>query len=245
MSITDAGWPSAAARLTRRPSASRNTRRSSDVELLDHRPGDARRRCQLAQRRDVDLDVEMAGVGEDRPVLHDLEVLAPEHVLVARRGHEHVALDGGVGHREHPEAVHHRLQRPQRVDLDHHHVGAQAPRAVGDAAAAPAVAADDEAATREQDVGRPQDAVEGRLAGAVAVVEKVLGVGLVDRHDRIPEHAVGLHRAQPDDAGRRLLRTGGDLAEQSGCFWWIVETTSQPSSMVTFGRWAIAASMCS
>ena len=44
--------------------------------------------------------------------------------------------------------------------------------------------------------------------GAVAVVEHVLGVGVVDRHDRVLERALGLHGAQADDAGRRLLGAG-------------------------------------
>ena len=46
---------------------------------------------ELAQRRKVQLGIEMAGVGHDRAVVHDLEVLAPEDVEVAGRGHEQVA----------------------------------------------------------------------------------------------------------------------------------------------------------
>jgi hypothetical protein len=36
----------------------------------------------------------------------------------------------------------------------------------------------------DEDVGGPDDAVEGALSGAVAVVEQVLGPGLVDGDDR-------------------------------------------------------------
>ena len=54
----------------------------------------------------------------------------------------------------------------------------------GDARAAPAVAADDEVLARQQDVGGADDAVDRALAGAVAVVEEVLGVGVVDGDDR-------------------------------------------------------------
>ena len=77
MSITEAGWPSAAARLTSRPSASRKTRRpsaSSNCSTIGRATRHGRRRA--AQRRDVDLDVEVARVREDGAVLHHLEVLA-------------------------------------------------------------------------------------------------------------------------------------------------------------------------
>ena len=45
------------------------------------------------------------------------------------------------------------------------------------------------------------------MPGAVPVVEQVLGIRVVDRDDWIPQHAFLGHGAQPDDAGRRLLRT--------------------------------------
>ena len=51
------------------------------------------------------------------------------------------------------------------------------------------------------------------LARAVAVVEQVLGLGLVDRHDREAERAVGGHRLEADDAGGGLLGAGEDLRD--------------------------------
>ena len=45
-------------------------------ELLDELARLARLGRERAQRRDVDLDVEVTGVGEDRAVLQALEVLA-------------------------------------------------------------------------------------------------------------------------------------------------------------------------
>jgi hypothetical protein len=91
-------------------------------------------------------------------------------------------------------------------------VGAHAGHPRGDAPTDPAVAGDDDVAAGEQDVRRPQDPVDRRLAGPVAVVEEVLGLGLVDGHDGKPEGAVGGHRLEPDDPGRRLLGPGQDLA---------------------------------
>ena len=80
-------------------------------ELLDELARLARLDGERAKRRDVDLDVEVAGVAEDRAVLHGLHVLAGDHVLVAGRGAEDVADRGGLGHRQHLVAVHQRLER--------------------------------------------------------------------------------------------------------------------------------------
>ena len=41
----------------------------------------------------------------------------------------------------------------------------------------------------------------------------MLRLGLVDRHDREAQRAVGGHRLEPDDAGRRLLGAGEDLPD--------------------------------
>ena len=167
----------------------------------------------VLQRRDLDLDVEVAGVREDRAVLHALEVRAGDDVLVAGRGAEDVADLGRALHRHDLEAVHRGLERAQRVDLGDDHVRAHPPRARRDAAPDPAVPGDDEATAREQDVRRADDPVDRRLAGAVAVVEHVLRLRLVDRDHREAELPLALERLQPDDAGGRLLRARDHVAE--------------------------------
>ena len=168
---------------------------------------------QLAQRGEVELGIEVAGVGHHRAVPHRLEVLAPEHVEVAGRGHEQLAPAGRIGVGHHREPVHQRLEGPDRIDLDDRDVGAVAGHPRRDALADPAVAGDHDLAAGDEHVRRADDAVDRRLARPVAVVEQVLGLGLVDRHDREAECAVGGHRLQPDDAGRRLLGPGEDLLD--------------------------------
>ncbi len=84
----------------------------------------------------------------------------------------------------------------------------------GQAPPAPAVADDDEIQPGQKDVGGPEDAVDRALPGPVAVIEEVLGVGVVDGDDRILEDALGRHALQPDDAGRRLLRAAGHAGEK-------------------------------
>ncbi len=155
----------------------------------------------------------MAGVGEDGAVLHHLEVLAPEDVLVAGRRDEEVPQPCRLGDRGDPEPVHDRLERCQRIDLDDDDVRPVPACPVGQPAAAPAVAAHDERLSGEQDVRGPDDPVDRRLAGAVAVVEEVLGVGLVHGDDREPERPGALHRPQADDARRRLLGAGEHVSE--------------------------------
>ena len=48
----------------------------------------------------------MPGIGQDDPVLHEIEVLASQNVQVARYGHEDVADPGRLGGGHHPVAVH-------------------------------------------------------------------------------------------------------------------------------------------
>ena len=184
--------------------------------LLDELAHRALLHRELLERRDVDLDVEVAGVGDDGAVLHGLEVLAAQHVDVAGGGDEELGDLGGLGDRHDAEAVHDGLERAQRVDLEHDDVGAVALHAHGEAAAAPAVAGDADGAAGDEDVGGADDAVERALAGAVAVVEHVLGVGLVDGDDREHEAALGLEGLEADDAGGGLFGAADDVGGHVG-----------------------------
>ena len=60
-------------------------------ELLDELAGAPLLDRHFAQGRDLNLDIEVTRVGQDRAVLHELHVLAGDHVLVAGRRAEHVA----------------------------------------------------------------------------------------------------------------------------------------------------------
>ena len=167
-----------------------------------------------AQAGDVQLHVEVAAVADDGSVGHGPEVLLPDDALVAGHGDEDLADLRGLGHAHHLEAVHHRLQGVGGIDLGDDHTGARPPGPRGHPPAHPAIPADHEARPREQDVGGAQDPVEGGLAGAVAVVEQVLGVGVVDGHDRIGQHPVLLHGLEADDPRGRLLGAAHDGGDQ-------------------------------
>ena len=92
-----------------------------------------------------------------------------------------------------------------RVDLAHDHRRPGPAGPLGHAAAGGAVAEHDHRAPGEEHVGRAQDAVQGRLAGAEAVVEGALAERLVDREHRAAQGSLGRHRAQAHEPGRRLL----------------------------------------
>ncbi len=198
-SMTADGCPSAEARFTTRPWASRFRRRpSTSYSSTSGRTS----RWALARRSsaaEVDLDVEVPGVREDRAVLHAGEVLGGQHGAVAGDGDEDVAALGGLERRHHLEALHPRLERANRVDLADDDAGAEALRAQRDALAGPAVADDHDDGAGEQDVRRAQDAVDRRLAGAVAVVERALGARLVDGDHRTGEPSL----APPSRAAAR------------------------------------------
>src|SRR5579863_3310064 len=94
---------------------------------------------ELLERRNIDLDVEVAGVGNDRAALHQLEVVGDDHALVAGQSAEDVTDRGGFVHRHDAEAVHHGFESTRRVHFGHDHVRTQALGAHGKAASAPAV----------------------------------------------------------------------------------------------------------
>ena len=149
--MTEAGCPSAAARLIRRPSASRWIRRpSASVNSSTNSRIGRRAARELLERRDVDLDVEVAGVADDGAVLHRAEVLVAQDALVAGDRDEDVAERRRLLHRHHAEAVERRLDRLRRIDLGHDDLGAEAARPHRDAAAAPAVAGDDDVQARRR-----------------------------------------------------------------------------------------------
>src|SRR6185369_4183452 len=81
---------------------------------LDVDPPDARRRCHTGN---VDLVVEVPDVADDHLVLGPGQVLRGDDVPVAGRGDDDVGLGDHVVQAYHRNAVHHRLQRADRVDL--------------------------------------------------------------------------------------------------------------------------------
>jgi hypothetical protein len=110
-------------------------------------------------------------------------------------------------------AIHHRLDGASGIDLGDDDIGAHAFCAEGQAFAAPAVTGDNELGARDQRVGAADDAIHSGLPGTVAVVEHVLGLGVVDGNDGVLEHAIFRHGPQTDDAGSSLFSAGDDVGD--------------------------------
>jgi hypothetical protein len=114
-----------------------------------------------------------------------------------------------------------------------------------DAAPAHPEATDHDRPTGQQDVGRADDPVDGALAGAEAVIEEMLGVGVIDGDDRVAKLlvvAMDLSLITPvvvSSVPPMMVSIRSVRSE------WMVETRSAPSSIVIVGsmsrtalRWA-------
>src|SRR6266540_4980099 len=77
----------------------------------------------VPQRRDIDFVVEMPDVADDGLVLHLLQMRVRDHVEVAGGSHENIGFVAGVVHGDHAVAFHRCLQRTDRVNLGHPHLG--------------------------------------------------------------------------------------------------------------------------
>ena len=166
------------------------------------------------ERLHVNLDVEVSGVGDDRAVLHPLAVLERDDVFAARDGHKNVTDGGSVHHRHDLVAVHDGLECPDGVNFGHDDFCTEPLRTQGNALAAPAIAAHDHVLTGDDEIRRAHDAVPHGLARAVAVIEQVLAVGVIDHNHREAQRPGAVHDAQAVDARRRLLAAADDLRDE-------------------------------
>src|SRR5438876_714802 len=84
----------------------------------------------------------------------------------------------------------------------------------GHAAATPAIPGDHNFETREEHIGGANNAVNGGLPGAVAIVKEVLGHGIVDGDDWILQGAVLGHGAQANYARGSFFRSGNYVRDE-------------------------------
>jgi hypothetical protein len=166
------------------------------------------------QRPHVDLGVEVPRVGQDGAVAHHRDVRRADHVTRSGRSDEHLAERRGLRHRQHAEAAQRRVEGADRIDLRDDHLGAEPAGAFGHAPAAGPEPRHHHRLARQQRVGGPQDAVDGRLPGPAGVVHHALDRRVVGRDDRERERALGGHPAQPDHAGRGRLASAPYLLQQ-------------------------------
>ncbi len=128
-------------------------------------------------------------------------MLAIDHVAIAGHRNEDVANRSSFANRHDAESVHHRLDRFDWIDFGDDNIGAHATSTHCDTLAAPTITHNDDRASREQDVRCANDAVERRLARAVAIVEEVFRLRVVNRDGREGQHTCRLHCLETLNAG--------------------------------------------
>src|SRR6185369_1289640 len=198
MSMTDGGWPSAEARLMRRPSPSRLILRPSFIVYSS---------TKVRVVRFDDAIFSSDGMSISTLKCPELETMAPFFMTskcsfartfllpVTVQKTSPIRAASGMDMTRKPSMT------ASRALVGSTSVMMTSARATGETASAPAVSGDHEFRSGEQEVGGADDAVDGGLSGSIAVVEQVLGVGIVDGDDRILEHAFFCHGAQADHAG--------------------------------------------
>ena len=107
-----------------------------------------------------------------------------DDIDIAGDGEEIVPQRCGFVHRHDLEAIHDRFNSFDGVYFRDDDMGTQSLGTHGNALAAPAIAGDDHGLAGDREVCAADDTVPCGLAGAVAVIEEVLAVGIVDRNHR-------------------------------------------------------------
>ena len=141
-------------------------------------------------------------------------MFAANDLQIAGDRDEEIADLCGLLHRHDAEPVHDRFDRLDRIDFGDDDIGAHPFGAHCDAAPTPAVACDHEGGAADQPVRCADNAVDGALARAIAVVEEVLGVGVVDGDYRELQHFLLGHAAEADDAGGGFFRAADHMLKQ-------------------------------
>ena len=159
----------------------------------------------------VDLHVKVTAVGKQNAVLHLFEMAAANNVVGTCQRDEQVAEGSRLVHGHDAIAVHDCLDGLDGVDLGDDDKSAHAFESHGNAAAAPAVARHHRGLAREDQVGGVHDAVKSGLPRAVAVVEQVLAVGIVDVDHGVVEKPLCLTRHEAMNARGGLLTAADEV----------------------------------
>src|SRR5262245_18168722 len=165
------------------------------------------------QPGNIDLNVKMPDVADDRIIFHLLDMLGADDVAAASGGYEDISLRGGIFHRCDFKALHRGLQGVDRIDFRHNHAGVIAPHGVTAALTHVAIPGDHDDLARDHHVGGPFNAVSQRFAAAVKIVELALRDRIVDVNRWDLERAGLQTLGQPVDTGGCLFRQSLNAAE--------------------------------
>ena len=126
----------------------------------------------------------MAGITNDRAILHLFKVLAIQNKFITSHRAKDVTLRSCFSHGHNPEAIHQCLKRGQRVNLGNNHIRTHASSPPRQTFAAPAVARHHKALASQQNISRTHNAIQRALPGAIAIVKQMFGQRIIHRNHR-------------------------------------------------------------
>jgi len=177
-----------------------------DVDMLDR---------VLLQPSDIELNVEMANVADNRVILHNRKVLATDNVTATGGGDKDVGLLDGLLHSRDLVTFHSGLESVDGINLGHNDTGTHALESSGRALANITISSNDSDLSGNHDIGGTLDSVNEGLAAPVEVVKLGLCDRVVDVDGRNSELVLPEHLVQVVDTGGRLLRDTPDLVQES------------------------------
>ena len=151
------------------------------------------RRRVLLEPSDIDFDIEVTGVSQDRAILHQSKMLSTQYVAISRHGDEDISDLCSLVHRHDAISLHHGIEGLGWIDLSDDDICTETSRSLRNSLTAITESSYDNDLACEQDVGGTEDRIESRLPGAVSIVEHVLGIGVIDRNHRECQSAILRH----------------------------------------------------
>ena len=137
----------------------------------------------------VNFNVKMACVGKNCAVFHKREVFFGNYIFAAGYGYKEIAVFCCFTHRHYAETVKYCFNAFNRVNFGNDNVCAQTFGTHGNAFAAPAVTCNNNGFACNGKVGSTHNAVPGRLAGAVPVIEQIFAVSVINGNHRESQFA--------------------------------------------------------
>ena len=116
-----------------------------------------------------------------------------DNMLITRDGNEHIANSCSLKHGHHPITIHHGLKRSYWINFGYDDVRSHPIGPTCKTPTTPAIAANHNCSTGQQNVGRSNNAVERRLPGSISVIKHMLGHRFIDSNDWVLEHTFRSH----------------------------------------------------
>ncbi len=172
----------------------------------------------------------MTCIAADCAVLHIHECFLTDNVRAACYGNKEVADLRRLAHRHYLKAVHNSFHSLYRVYLSNYDLSAQALRSHSNTLAAPAVARDNNVFPRNDKVRRAVYPIPHRLTRAVAVVEQMLTVRVVNKNHRELQRLCLIHSQQTNNARSGLLAAADNVRDKVGAL--VVDKVNEITAVV-------------